>query len=179
MVIGGAPTSGVAAGKGLILVEIPESESAPHQANDYKYYARVGGKSRPIQHRLVLDIMGRAKHPKMNITCEVIPEGRYDGAKKRYVPILRFFCQNHGRVFANYVNGFINIPVTLGNVIGEKEAVEQTVNNIKYIRKYFDNTIQDRVGQVDRYSGNIGGTVKEATYIGLILSYHLGALAPQ
>jgi hypothetical protein len=165
VVVRGAPTSGVAAGKGLVLVEIPESENAPHQANDHKYYARVGGKSRPIQHRLVLDIMGRTKHPKMNVTCEVIPEGRYDGAEKRHVPILRFFCQNQGRVFANYVNGFINIPVTLASVREEKGAFEQTLNNVKYIRKYFDNTIQDRVGQVDRYMGSVGGTIKEPTYI--------------
>lgn len=165
VVLGGGPTSGIAAGKGLILVEIPESENAPHQANDHKYYARVGGKSRPIQHRLVLDIMGRIKHPKMNVTCEVIPEGRYDGANERYVPILRFFCQNQGRVFATYVNGFIYIPATLASVREEEDAFEQNVKDIKYIRKYFDNTIQDRVGQVDRYLGRMGGTIKEPTYI--------------
>jgi hypothetical protein len=158
-----APTSSIAVGKGLILVEVPESESAPHQANDNRYYARVGGKSRPIQHRLVLDIMGRARHPKMNVTCEVIPQGWYDGSKKRHIPILRFFCQNQGKVFANYVNGFIFIPVSLAGL--EEDAVEQTLNNIKYIRKYFDNTIYDRVGQVDRYIGPIGGTMKEPTYI--------------
>ena len=162
VVVGDAPTSGIAAGKGLILVEIPESESAPHQANDNRYYARVGGKSRPIPHRLVLDIMGRARHPKMNVTCKVIPEGRYDGSKKRYVPTLQFICQNQGRVFANYVNGFIFIPVSLASV--EEDAVEQTLNNTKYIRKYFDNTINEVVGQVERYS-RIGGTMKEPTYI--------------
>jgi hypothetical protein len=163
VVVGDASTSNIAAGKGLILIEIPESESAPHQANDNKYYARVGGKSRPIPHRLVLDIVGRAQHPKMNVTCKVIPEGWYDSLKKRHIPILRFFCQNQGRVFANYVNGFIYVPVSLASV--EKDAFEQTLNNTKYMRKYFDNTIHDRVGQVDRYIGPIGGTMKEPTYI--------------
>jgi hypothetical protein len=165
VVVGDAPTSGIGVGKGLILVEIPESESAPHQANDYKYYARVGGKSRPIPHRLVLDIIGRARHPKMNVTCEVVSEGRYDGSKKRYLPILRFRCRNQGRVFANYVNGFISIPATLASVMQEEDAFERTLNNTKYIQKYFDNTIHDRVGQVDRYMGSMGITTKEATYI--------------
>jgi len=159
-------SSGIMPGKGLILIEIPESENAPHQANDYRYYARVGGKSRPIQHRLVLDIMGRAKHPKMEVTCKVIPKGRYDGAENRQVPILRFYCLNQGRVFANYVNGFIHVPATLASVRGEEDASEETINDIKYVRKYFDNTIQELVGQVERqYGGQFPGSYNEPTFI--------------
>lgn len=165
VVIGGGPTSGIADGKGLILVEIPESESAPHQAHDKKYYARVGGKSRPIQHRLVLDIIGRARHPKMHVTCEVIPEGEYDGATNSYVPTLLFRCRNQGRVFANYVNGFMNIPAPLVSARDVEDAFEHTLNGTKYVRLYFDNTIRDLVGQIDRYMGRIGGTMKEPTFI--------------
>src|SRR6266446_361168 len=40
----GQAGSQIANGKGLFLIEIPDSEQAPHQANDKKYYARVGGK---------------------------------------------------------------------------------------------------------------------------------------
>lgn len=47
-------------GKALYVVDIADSLQAPHQSRlDNKYYVRVAGKSRPIGHRLVSDIMNR------------------------------------------------------------------------------------------------------------------------
>ena len=58
---GGARELGV--GKALYVVDVPDSEDAPHQAMDRRYYARLGGKSLPLRHRMVLDILARRKYP--------------------------------------------------------------------------------------------------------------------
>ena len=51
--------SQIGADRGVFLVDVGDSDDAPHQAQDHRYYARVGGKSRPIGHRLVADIFNR------------------------------------------------------------------------------------------------------------------------
>ncbi len=55
--------SQTAPGRGVFIIEVPDGNQAPQQALDSKYYARVGGKSRPIGHRPVADIFGRRQHP--------------------------------------------------------------------------------------------------------------------
>jgi hypothetical protein len=51
-------------GRALYVVDIPDSERAPHQSKkDFKYYVRLGGKSEPASHRLIEDIRNRARHP--------------------------------------------------------------------------------------------------------------------
>jgi hypothetical protein len=47
----------------LIVIHVPPSESAPHQARDHKYYQRLGRNLSPLRHRHVLDIQSRRKHP--------------------------------------------------------------------------------------------------------------------
>ena len=59
--------SQIAEGRGIFIIEILDSEQAPHQAIDNRYYVRVGGKSRPIGHRLVADIFGRRSYPKIQL----------------------------------------------------------------------------------------------------------------
>ena len=54
----------------LIVLHIPESEAAPHQARDHKYYQRIGRLNAPLKHRAVMDIAGRKRHPE--IKTEII-----------------------------------------------------------------------------------------------------------
>lgn len=146
-------SSGIAAGKGIFLIDIPSSDSAPHQASDKKYYARVGGKSRPIGHRFVMDIAGRAKYPKLEMSCQIIPkEDRQDYDNSR--DALRFFCQNIGKIYANFVSGYFYVPTQIcwsynGNIV--------IIDDKEYIRKWFDNTHEDIVGYHEtgmRYGGS-------------------------
>jgi hypothetical protein len=63
-----ASGSALAADKSLYVVDVPDSERAPHQsARDRKYYVRLGGKSHPAPHRLIEDIRNRARHPRIEI----------------------------------------------------------------------------------------------------------------
>ena len=56
-------------GKALYIVDVPDSDRAPHQSvTDRLYYVRLGGKSRPASHRLIEDIRNRAKHPNVDVS---------------------------------------------------------------------------------------------------------------
>lgn len=60
--------SAIAPDKSLFIVEVPDSERAPHQSKrDLKYYVRLAGKSRPAPHRLIEDIRNRARHPRIEV----------------------------------------------------------------------------------------------------------------
>ena len=59
----------IAKDKALYIVDIPESERAPHQCvRDNKYYVRLGGRSQPASHQLIEDIRSRRKHPMVDVT---------------------------------------------------------------------------------------------------------------
>jgi Schlafen, AlbA_2 len=134
-------TSSIADDKAIILIDVPSSEGAPHQANDNKYYARIAGRSRPIGHRLVLDIMGRAKHPKMSMEFSFSP--RND--TYRLKTVLNCYCRNIGRMYANYVNVFISVPSDMiDSYRGDGTVVE--INGRDYMRFYIENIRKDYVG---------------------------------
>ena len=58
--------------RALYVVDIADSPHAPHQSTrDKKYYARVAGKSQPISHRMVIDIIGRRQHPNIESEFEI------------------------------------------------------------------------------------------------------------
>jgi hypothetical protein len=127
-------------GKGMILIEINDSEQAPHQARDKRYYARVSGKSKPISHRMVLDIMGRATHPKMDLSLKFVELSFYKGKLKELY--LQANCINNGRIYANYVNGYIQIRREL---VSKKEESTLKVEDDAYTALYFKNLHKDLV----------------------------------
>jgi hypothetical protein len=63
-----ATGSSLAADKSIYVVDVPDSERAPHQSKrDLKYYVRLGSKSLPAPHRLIEDIRNRARHPQLEV----------------------------------------------------------------------------------------------------------------
>jgi hypothetical protein len=59
-----AAGSVIARDKALYIVDIPDSDRAPHQSKrDSKYFVRLGGRSQPASHKLVDDIRNRRRHP--------------------------------------------------------------------------------------------------------------------
>jgi len=60
--------SKLASDKSIYIVDVPDSDRAPHQAKrDLKYYVRLGGKSQPAPHRLIEYIRNRQKHPSIDV----------------------------------------------------------------------------------------------------------------
>jgi hypothetical protein len=58
----------IAPEKSLYVVDVPDSDRAPHQSTrDLRYYVRLGGKSQPASHRMIEDIRNRQKHPILKI----------------------------------------------------------------------------------------------------------------
>lgn len=128
--------SRISENKCLIIIEIYDSEQAPHQARDKRYYARVGGKSRPIGHKLVSDIFGRHKYPKMGLTF------RFEKDDEERFWLLKLFCKNTGRIYANYVNGFIYIPSILKT---KDESELKEIEGKQYQQVYFSNIHKDLI----------------------------------
>ena len=89
----------------LIVIHIPPSESAPHQARDRKYYQRLGRHLVPLRHRAVLDIQSRRKHPKIRASF-ILHIGRIE-------PCLFWKLENIGLVMAKHWKAVVQFPTRL------------------------------------------------------------------
>jgi hypothetical protein len=104
-------TSTIAAGKALFVVDVPDSDRAPHQSKrDLKYYVRLAGKSHPAPHRMIEDIRNRQKYPLLEmseiqlqitdlpVSVELLDQRvTIDGATRI---VLHISVQNIGRIMA-------------------------------------------------------------------------------
>jgi hypothetical protein len=110
-------------GRAVFLIEIPDSEQAPHQAQDNRYYGRIAGKSKPLGHRFVADIFGRRRDLQFAMELKINAAYEYEevfglhpyyssSATRKLVRNveLRLRATNVGRVYAEYVNCFVYIP---------------------------------------------------------------------
>ncbi len=99
--------SAMAPGKALYVVDVPDSDRAPHQSKrNLLYYVRLGGKSQPASHRLVEDIRNRLRHPslelsEMEITHITIPRSELPRVVGKTSLRFRLSVRNCGRVKAN------------------------------------------------------------------------------
>lgn len=152
--------SQIAEGHAVFIIEVPNSERAPHQANDNKYYIRAGGKSQPIGHQLVMDIMGRRQHPIIELQLYIQSnldfvgeshwlEGLEDEKSKNRHANLYATLKNAGYVYAQYVNCFIYIPV-LPNSAENISSSIKTIDGRRYFVLTKENTSRDLIQKVER-----------------------------
>lgn len=100
--------------RAVYVVEVPSSEEAPHQALDHRYYLRIGGKSRPMGHVHVQDILRRTRQPHVDASRV----GPYGAAERILTDLrgpkvhiaFRLFVANHGRTMAHHVGTEILLP---------------------------------------------------------------------
>lgn len=79
-----ASGSSLAVGRSLFVIDVPDSDRAPHQSKrDLKYFVRLGGKSRPASHRLIEDIRNRARHAKLEVHSLRIIQASHFGQTPR------------------------------------------------------------------------------------------------
>lgn len=114
---GGLFRSAILPGHAVYVVEIPPSDDAPHQALDHRYYLRIAGKSRPMNHIHVQDILRRSRHPEVTM-ARVGPYGEpetdsTDPRGPRVFVSFRAFIGNRGRSLARHVGGEILLPRAL------------------------------------------------------------------
>jgi hypothetical protein len=94
-------------GHGVYVIEISASPDAPHQAKDHRYYLRIAGKSRPMGHVHVQDVLRRTFHPKIEL-ARFGPYGQMQTDKSdprgpRAFIQFRLFVSNRGRTLARHV----------------------------------------------------------------------------
>ena len=83
-----AADSQIAPGKALYVIDVPDSDRAPHQSTrDSKYYVRLGSQSRPAPHKLIEDIRNRQKHPRVTlgkVSVEAQSDRQFGPDRSRY-----------------------------------------------------------------------------------------------
>jgi hypothetical protein len=145
----GAP--GLADDRCIILIDIPNSEEAPHQARDRVYYARVGGKSRPIGHRFVTDIFHRERHARFEVKFgfrsetwlqQPILQGLEKPRPRRSVELI-VAATNTGKVYAKYVSLILMMPEFLLPMDERNPGSLLEFNGIKCYVKHLANTRRD------------------------------------
>jgi len=149
--------SQISPGRGVFIIDVPDSDLAPHQAINHMYYARVGGKSQPIPHRLVADIFGRRQYPKIQLSFNIeITNTLYDdilGSAPNSNPFRKFKLLikaiNEGRVFAQYVNVRVHVPAILLNSLFlemyEQNNEYELIDGMEYLPLTRRNTKRDIV----------------------------------
>ncbi len=110
----GSEESAIAPGHAVYVVAIPTSEDAPHQARDYRYYLRIAGKSRPMNHTHIVDVQSRQKHPHISV-LRMDPYGAPEWVlddPRGPLAILRFriTAENRGQVLAENVGFDLTLP---------------------------------------------------------------------
>src|SRR4051794_21179830 len=62
-------------GTAVMVVQIPESDEAPHQVlGDCRYYRRAGTQSRPMEHDLVALYFGRRRRPRLAVDVQALTD---------------------------------------------------------------------------------------------------------
>lgn len=111
---GAAPPSALRPGHAVYVLELPMSEDAPHQARDHRYYLRIAGKSRPMAHHHVLDVLNRTRDPWV-VVSRMDPYGEAEFVEsdprgpKCFVH-LRTHLSNRGRSLAQHVGCEFIVP---------------------------------------------------------------------
>jgi len=86
---------------GYVKCFIPQSDIAPHQARDGKYYFRTMEGVLPMRHYQILDMLGKRQKPFLHMIIKPQVSSTVEGENN-----LEFAVQNKGRVCAKYY-GFI------------------------------------------------------------------------
>lgn len=115
----GGRTSRIGPGHAVYVIEIEASEFAPHQANDHRYYLRIAGKSRPMGHVHVQDVLRRTRHPAVDVV-RVSPYGAMESVDDdprgpKNLLCLQVFVANQGRNLARHVGLELILPRPLVN----------------------------------------------------------------
>lgn len=174
----------------VYVVEIPQGHVA-HQAKDYRYYKRFNFESVPMEDYERRDIDGRQQFPRIELEFEIRvttvellqPDRLTFGMGRRSYDPPRFanrfklhpWAHNVGKVFAQYVNAFIEIPDV---ILPVKSDIELRISGprktfdkdgVPYYRRYDDNTVRDVIGSQHGYP-NLG----PARYVPILPGRHQG-----
>lgn len=172
---------GLAPNHAVYVVEIPQSHTA-HQAGDKRYYRRLNFEAVPMEDYEIRDVMGRRQYPRIELEFEIeitqkeVQTGGTNGLYGLSFPVpgqvtrpvetkivnhfeLKIWAFNAGKVYAQYVNAFLEFPNVLLPVQKPKdeesrpwdEDMRETYekDGIQYYQHYEDNTVREVIGFQD------------------------------
>ena len=137
-----SPQSLIHPERAVYVLELPDSQDAPHQARDRRYYLRIAGKSRPMSHRHVLDILQRRRDPEVQVFA-IDPYGQPDEISDPRGPSillrLRARIGNKGRSLAQHVGLELTLPRFAVNTLcrqrtlaGGAASLQQSPGEVTY-----------------------------------------------
>ncbi len=114
----------------VYVLHIPPSADAPHQGVDRRYYLRIAGKSRPMGHVHILDILRRTRHPRVDIT-RVSPYGAPELATDdprgpKATICLQAYVSNQGANLARHVGAEVILPRPVINSEIRRRVLDDT-----------------------------------------------------
>lgn len=120
--------SRIGLGRAVYVIELPASDAAPHQALDHRYYLRIAGKSRPMGHVHLQDVLRRTQHPRVFVR-RVAPYGAEervttDPRGPKALIALRMYLRNHGKRLAHHVGAEVVLPRALVNQDVRRRTLE-------------------------------------------------------
>lgn len=109
-----ARSSRIDPGHAVYIIDIPQSEDAPHQSVDRRYYLRIAGKSRPMGHLHISDVLRRTQHPRVGVArIGPFAEPEMDDTDPRgrkFLVGFQLFIRNEGRRLARHVGADLILP---------------------------------------------------------------------
>jgi hypothetical protein len=120
----------------VYVIDIPASDTA-HQAANFRYYRRFNFEAVPMPDHEVRDVMGRRTHPTINLDFQIATTVDSKNTTAR----IRIIARNSGRLLAQYINAFVNLPETMlpPATLSSRVVVDG------YCKFSFDNTVRDVV----------------------------------
>ena len=112
----------------VYIVDIRESPEAPHQARDMRYYLRIAGKSRPMGHVHIQDVLRRTRNPRMALS-NLRPFGE---------PELDTDDPRGHRVFVAFRTHFVNQSRTLAQHVGVEVVLPRSLVGKEVRRRILD-----------------------------------------
>ena len=111
--------SAIPQGYAVYVIDLEASAEAPHQGTDNRYYLRIAGKSRPMGHVHLADVLRRTRHPVVSV-ARVSPFGApepgvEDPRGPKSLLCFQVYVANTGRRLAHHVGVELVIPRPLIN----------------------------------------------------------------
>lgn len=141
------PGSPILPGHAVYVIEVAASDMAPHQSMDHRYYLRIAGKSRPMGHVHLQDVLGRTRHPQL-VVERVDPYGpaeriTTDARGPKAIVCVRLYATNKARRLAQHAGLEVEMPRPLvtrdvrKRMLGEEDVgVDQRPGSVSFFRHH-------------------------------------------
>ncbi len=128
-VVGDNEGTAILRDRAVYVIDLPASDEAPHQAKDHRYYLRIAGKSRPMGHVHVQDVLRRSRQPAVTLT-RIGPYGEPvldlgDPRGPQALIQFRAFFANQSRTLAHHVGVEVHLARALAGRVVRRRMREQ------------------------------------------------------